>query len=51
MKASASLFYQVVSMAVKYFFREDAIKGLLGEVTELLEGHPERVKPALFLFT
>lgn len=47
---ASRLFLKVVSLAVKYYFSEEAFKGMLAEVTGLLEGHAERVEPALFLF-
>lgn len=37
-------------MAIKYYFREEAFKELIGAITDMLDGHSERIKPALTIF-
>ena len=49
-KTEARLFFNVVSLAIKYFYSEDAFKDLLSRITDLLDGHVNRVKPALTFF-
>jgi len=37
-------------MAIKFYFREEAFKELISAITDILDGHSERIKPVLTIY-